>query len=134
MEISKEQQELFYKLSVFEQQIQQLQQQLQIIEQNINDLNSLNFGLDDIEVSVGNEMLAPLGKGIFVKSKILSKELTVDVGNKTFVKKSVPETKKIINEQTEKLESIKQDVTNKIQEVDKELTETIREAQKIGKA
>ena len=41
-----EQQEILFKLSMFEQQVQQLQQQLQAVEQGIVELNSLSLGLD----------------------------------------------------------------------------------------
>ena len=74
---------------MFEQQIQQLQQQLQLIEQGIIELDSLALGLNDLEGGSGKEILAPVGRGIFAKTKLVSEELTVDVGGKNFVKKSV---------------------------------------------
>ena len=39
-------QEILYKFSMFERQIQELQQQIEAVERGIVDLNSLNFGLD----------------------------------------------------------------------------------------
>jgi prefoldin alpha subunit len=136
-------QEFLYKLSVFEKQIEQLNQQLQLIEKSVIDLNSLNFGMDEIKGSVGKEILAQLGRGIFVKTKLISDELVVDVGEKNFVKKSVPETKKIINgeknfvkksvpetkkiikEQIEKLNQLKKELEDKIGEIDKEVAELV---------
>ena len=44
--MEKSQQELMMKLSMFEQQIQQLNQQLQALEEGIVEMNSLNFALD----------------------------------------------------------------------------------------
>ena len=81
------QQELMFKLSMFEQQIQQIQQQLQAVEQGVAELTSLNLGLEEIVGSEGKEIMAPIGRGIFVKAKLLSEELIVDVGGKNFVKK-----------------------------------------------
>ena len=118
-------QEFLYKLSIFEKQIEQLNQQLQLIEKSILDLNSLNFGLDEIKGSVGKEVLAQLGRGIFVKTKLISDELVVDVGEKNFVKKSIPETKKIIKEQIEKLNQLKKELEDKIEEIDKEVAELV---------
>lgn len=128
--MEKEQQELMFKLSVFEQQIQQLQQQSQAVEEAIKDLTSLSLGLDEIKGSKGKEILAPLGRGIFVKTKLLSEDLTVDVGGKNFVKKSVSETKKMIEDQMKKLEEVKGDLDKKLEEMSEELTKTIQEAQK----
>ena len=118
--MEEKQQELLFKLSVFEQQIRQLQQQINAIEQGILELESLNIGLDEIKNSEGKEIFAPIGRGIFVKSKILSDDLTVDVGGKNFVKKSVPETKEMIKKQVEKLEEIKKDLNNNLFEIGKE--------------
>ena len=124
------QQEFLYRLSVFEQHIKQLHQQLQLIEKNILDLNSLDFGIDEIKGSVGKEILGQLGRGIFVKANITSEELIVDVGNKNFVKKSISDTKKIIKEQIEKLHEIEKELKDKLEEINEEMTELVLEAQK----
>ncbi len=130
VEMNEAQQELMFKLSMFEQQIRALQQQLQAVEEGTIDLNTLNFGLDEISGSNGKEILAPMGRGIFVKAKLLSEDLLVDVGGKNLVKKNVEETKKLISEQMEKLDIIKEDLNNKLSEMENELTKTIQESQK----
>ncbi len=118
-------QEFLYKLGMFEKQIEQLNQQLQLVEKNMVDLDSLNFGMDDIRGSVGKDVLAQLGGGIFVKTKLISEELVVDVGNQNFVKKSIPETKKIIREQTEKLRTLKKELEDKLKEIDEEVKQLV---------
>jgi len=122
-------QELLFKLSMFEEQIKNLQQQLQAVEESITDMRSLNLGLDEIGKSAGKEVLAPLGRGIFVETKLISDSLTVDVGGRNFVKKSVPETKEIIDRQIGKLIEISEEINEKIEEINEELTQTIMEAQ-----
>ena len=94
--MDEKQQELIYQLSILQQQAQQIQEQLQLVEQNVSDLSSISNGLNELKGKKDSEMLAPLGRGIFVKAKILSEELTVDIGKKNFVKKSIPETQEII--------------------------------------
>ncbi len=126
--MKKENQELMIKLGMFEQQIQQLRQQLEAVEGSIIEITSLNYGLDELEGSAGKEILAPMGRGIFVKTKLLSDKLTVDVGGKNFVNKSIPETKKIIENQIKKLNEIKEDLNRNIEEINRELTKTIIEA------
>ena len=116
-------QELLYKLGMFERNMELLGQQSQLVEKNIIDLNSLNFDMDEIKNSVGKDVLAPLGRGIFVKTKLVSDEMIVDVGSKNFVKKSVPETKKIIKEQIEKLNQVKKELENEAEEIDKEMAD-----------
>ncbi len=124
-----EQQELIFKLSMFEQQIQQLQQQLQAIEQAIVEASSLNFGLDELKEAKDKEILAGLGKGIFIRSKISSKDLIVDIGGKNFTTKSIPETQELIKEQIQKLEEIKREIEEQLDKISEELTKTYMEAQ-----
>ena len=120
-----EQQELLFKLSVFEQQIRQLQQQIGSIDEGMVELESLFVGLDEIKNSEGKESFSPIGRGIFVKSKILSEDLLVDVGGRNFVKKSVSETQDVIKKQIEKLEEIRKDLNNNLFEIGKEAEKLI---------
>ncbi len=121
-------QELQFKFGMLEQQIMAIQQQLQAVEQALVDLTSLNLGLDEIKKD--KEILAPIGRGIFVNAKTLSEELTVDVGGKNYVKKSVPDTKKLIQEQIEKLEKVREELNGELERINGELTEVFMESQK----
>jgi len=132
--MEKEQQEIMFKLSMFEQQIQQLQQQLQAVEQGIVEMESLNIGLNELIGSIGKEILAPIGRGIFVKTKLVSEDLIVDIGEKKFVKKTIPETKKLIEEQIGKLKEVKGELEESLEKVSEELQEVMNEArEKEGK-
>jgi prefoldin alpha subunit len=117
-----EQQELIYKFSMYERQIREMQQQIEAIEKGIADLDVLNTGLEELKGSVGKEIYAQLGKGIFINAKINSENLNVDIGNGNFVKKSIPETQKLIGEQTKKLEMIKKELEQSLIEIEEELT------------
>lgn len=123
----KDQQEIMQRLGLYEQQLNQLRQQTQAVEEGVVELSSLNLGLDEVDGSDGEEILAPIGRGVFVPAKIVSKDLIVDVGNKTLVKKGIPETKKIIEEQISKLEALKKDLEKNIQEVQEEATTFLKE-------
>ena len=122
--------EINQRFRIFEREIAQIQEQLQAIEQATLDLSQINFGLDEIPKNKDSEILAPIGRGIFVKAKIISDELTVDVGEGTFVKKPIPETKKIILEQIEKLNNMKNDLENELEKINQEITNIMQEVQK----
>ena len=130
MEMEKSQQELMMKLSMFEQQIQHLNQQLQAVEEGIVEMNSLSLALDELKDKKGKEILSPLGRGIFTKTKLISENLIVDIGGKNFVKKSIPETKKIIGNQVKKLEEVKKDLESGVEKMNQELREMFQKAQK----
>ena len=129
MPSQKEQQELMFKLAIYEQQMKQLQEQFQAVEQAIAETSSLNAGLNELKEGKDKEIFALIGKGIFAKAKITSNDLIVDIGSKNFVKKSVAETQKIIKEQIQKLEQVKKELDNKLEELNHEAVKIITEAQ-----
>jgi prefoldin alpha subunit len=133
MEMNEEQQELFLKINNYEQQAQQIQQQLQAVEKAINELNNLNLGLDELVGKTNNEILAQVGKGIFVKAKLISEELIVDIGNRNFVKKDISGTKKILQKQLEKLKEIEVELNNNLETIEEEFTQILEEVQKYEK-
>ncbi|MBT4376335.1 prefoldin subunit alpha [archaeon] len=121
--------ELTQKFQMFEQQIMQLQQQLQAVEQAILEVSGINLALNELVGKTGEEIMAPVGKGIFVKAKLLSEEILMDVGSKNFVNKSIPETKKIIEEQSGKLVEMKGQLEGELDNINKEITGAMMQAQ-----
>ena len=63
--------ELNEKFRIYEQQIMQINEQLRVVEQAILDMNQISLGLDEIPKNKDSEILAPVGRGIFVKAKTL---------------------------------------------------------------
>lgn len=124
-----EQQELYFKFAMYEKQIREMQQQIEAVENGIVDLTSLNFAMDELVGNTGKEIYAPLGKGIFVKAKLISEELNVDIGNGNLVKKNIPDTKRLIEEQIKKLEGIKKELENNLEQLGKEINGMMEQTQ-----
>jgi prefoldin alpha subunit len=128
-----ENQEIVFQLSMLEQQLQQLQQQLQAVSRGITELESLNLGLDEIKGSNDKEIFAQVGRGIYVKAKIISEDLTVNIGNNNFVSKNVPETKELIIEQIKKLKDVETELEKNIETTNNEFMIVVQEYQKSEK-
>jgi len=126
-EDKQKQQEMIFKLSIFEQQIRQLQQQIHAVEQAIVDMNTLNFGLDELKGKKGEEIFAPIGRGIFARTKLISEDLTVDVGGGNLVKKNIEDTKGMIKEQIKKLEVARRELNDNLEKVGMELQRMMNE-------
>jgi len=128
--MKEKQQELMFKLQMFEQQAQQIQQQMQAVEQAVIDMTSLDFGLSELVSKEGKEIMAPVGRGIFVKAKLISEELVVDVGSKNFVTKTIPQTKELIKGQIDKLSEVQGELEKNLRQIGEEFNNMIMEAQK----
>ncbi len=129
-----ENQEIVFQLSMLEQQLQQLQQQLQAVDRGITELESLNLGLDEIRGSKDKEIFAQVGRGIYVKAKIISEDLTVNIGDNNFVSKNVPETKELIVEQIKKLKDVEAELEKNIETTNNEFMVVVQEYQKLEKS
>jgi len=121
MEMDEKQQEMMYQIQMFENQMQQLQQQLQMVEQGIGELDELSKGFDDLVGKKGEEILAQVGRGIFIKANLVSEDLIVDIGGKKFVNKSIPETKEMIDKQIKKLEDVREQLTASMNDLNAEV-------------
>jgi prefoldin alpha subunit len=121
--------ELNQKFMVYEQQIRQLQDQLNAVERAILDMSSIYEGLNDLKGKEDQEILAPMGRGIFVKAKLLSEKLTVEIGEGVFVDKSIDDTKELIKKQQEKMNKAQKDIESELEKVNQEITSTMREFQ-----
>ena len=122
-----ENQELIFKLGMLEQRIRSLEEQLRAVESAVVDMGSLIIGLD--EIKEGKEILSPIGRGIYVNSKVVSEKLKVDIGGRNFVSKNISETKEIIKNQIGKMEEIKKVLIESLNDAEREFNEII-EAEK----
>jgi prefoldin alpha subunit len=120
-------QEQIMRLQMIEQEANQINQQLEIIDSNLTEMQDLKASLDEIEKTETKEFLANLGKKIFIPVEIKDKKLIVEVGNKNFVKKTIPETKDIIESQLDKLGQLRTQMAERIQEIEGEMNGLIRE-------
>ncbi len=124
-----DQQELMMKFAMFEQEIKQLQEQQQAVEQGMQEIMAVNFGLDDLVGKKGKEILAPIGRGIYAKAELKSEDLLVDIGEKKFVSKSIPDAKKLIESQIKKLQDVKKQLDETLEEKSQEVQKMIEGVQ-----
>jgi prefoldin alpha subunit len=122
-------QEIMFKLQMFDQQIKQIQQQLGAIEQGIAEMITLDAGLDELVGKKGQEIFAPIGRGIFVKARLESENLNVDVGGGNIVQKNIPDTKEIIADQIQKLKEVQKELESNLEQIGGEFNKMIMEAQ-----
>jgi len=121
--------EYLLKLAMLEQEINRAEQQHQLIEQQILEMQNLYVGLEELDKSKEKQMWANLGKSIFIKTEILDKNLLVDVGNRTFVKKTIKETLKVAEEQIDRLLEAKNNILSNMREIQQQTEEVIIEAE-----
>ena len=86
------------EFQILNQQVQQLHEQIQVINNNIQELQILKNSLEELEsVRKDQEILIPLGQGIFTKGSISNPdELITNVGSNILIEKNLKDTKDTI--------------------------------------
>jgi len=124
------QQEYMMKMQMIQQEAAQLEEKLHTIDEQTLDLQSIKASIVDLEgKKKGDEILTNLGKGIFMKTKIEDKDLFVNVGKNTILKKDSKETVAIMDEQISKLITGKGEIMKRMEQLQMEMMQMIQEAQ-----
>ena len=122
-------QEEVLQVQSMEQEVNRLNEQLQLVEQNIAELTSLGESLGELEGG-SKEVLANIGKKIFIPVTITDDMLLVDIGKDIMVKKTIPQTKTIVTTQIEGLHEVKGHIAQRLGEIEKEMHRLIMKIQK----
>ena len=125
--------ELLIRLSMFEEQARELGERIRIIDNQIGEMENLNLSLVRMEKSRGKEMLAPLGRGIFLKTDVKDEKVFVNVGSKILVRKSLSEAADIVKGQIRELETARIHFMASLEQVNDSLSRLIEEANKEEK-
>ena len=123
--------EYLLRIAEFQQEAEKINGQINLVNNQILELESLALSIEKLDEGQ-EEILASLGKGIFVKSKPLEKELFVNIGCNVVLKKTAKETIEIINRQVLQLENLKTSLEERIESLDMQFQELVKEARKAG--
>ena len=123
-------QELFMRATILQQQSQEIEQNLQIIDNQISEMDAFSKNLSDLSDSNEKEILASIGKGVYIKANLENKDLFVDVGAGTIVKKTPGETREIIDSQIPKLREARIQLTAQLESFHAQFHELVQEIEK----
>lgn len=124
-----EKQEYLQRFSQLQQQSKQLQEQVEQVNQRIQEFETLKDSINKIRDSENNEMLAPVGRGIFFKSEKKEEKLFVNVGSNVMVKRKPDDAKKIVDKQIDNMNEIKQELTSQIESINSQFQKMMTEIQ-----
>ncbi|PIU75981.1 prefoldin subunit alpha [Candidatus Pacearchaeota archaeon CG06_land_8_20_14_3_00_35_12] len=107
------------EFSLLENQLKQIEQQIILLDQQISKQQNLMQTLDEFKKTGENsEIFLPFSDELFVKAKLLdNKNLLINVGGNTFVKKDIDGVKKTIQKQIDKLMSVRKELSLEIDKI-----------------
>ena len=98
--------ELLQMLREKHQEAEEIDEKIRIVEQNIAELEVFSNNLIFLNNNE-KEIIAPIGKGVYVKADMREMDFFIEVGAGILTKKTLEETKGVIESQVKKLGDIK---------------------------
>ncbi|MBS3073726.1 prefoldin subunit alpha [Candidatus Pacearchaeota archaeon] len=114
---SNDSERMMLEMNLLQNELAQLEQQMQFIEKYFQDIQNLEKSLEELKgAKKDQELFSPLGQEVFIKTKIVNpNEILVNVGEKVLVKKTIDETKEIIEEKTKRAIEIKNQIAGQME-------------------
>ncbi|MEM4253917.1 MAG: prefoldin subunit alpha [Candidatus Woesearchaeota archaeon] len=126
-------QQKYFELQLLDQQMKQVQKQVEAVERQVAEIEEVRKSLDELAASkVGSEMFVPISNGIFVKARLEdNKSLAVNVGGSTVVKKNIPSTKAMLEEQAVDMRKFQAEMVEQFEKMAERAAELQRELQEL---
>jgi prefoldin alpha subunit len=118
--------EKLIKMQIFEQEANQLEEQIKLIHQEVIGLTELKGELKNLEKMENNEIFAEVKKGIYVKGVLKKEKLLVEIGSKIFVPKSFSEVDEVIDKEIKKLHNANEEIAERIIQINSEINELVK--------
>lgn len=116
------------KIQSFYSEANALEERLMFIDEQLRELDSFKKQLGLLDNIQNNEILASVGKGIFMKSVIQKSEFFIDVGAGVVLPKTCSEIISTIEQQIGKLGEMRQQSLAYFLEINKELEALVQNA------
>ncbi len=126
-------QELFARAQIAYQQAQAHEERLGFINQQIQEMEEFNSGLKQLAHNKQGEILASLGKGVFVKTKRIEQDFFVDVGAQVFVKRNLSDIQMTLGEQINRLTELREEIKEELADLKQDLSEMMESVEPVQK-
>ena len=109
--------ELYIEMESCDKQIKAVQEQVQRLDQQVMELESLAEAIDELSLKkTGEEILVPISSGIFLAADIKdSKSLFVNVGSDVIVKRTMKQSADMVTGQQKEIESYREELSTQLQ-------------------
>ncbi|MEK6812764.1 MAG: prefoldin subunit alpha [Nanoarchaeota archaeon] len=130
--MKEEVQKKYLEFQLIQQQLEQLQQQHLLAQTQVTQLRVVKDALEEVQKTpLKNEVLAPLGAGVFVKTTLQENaKVLMNVGAKTAVSKPIGEARGIVEKQMTEVTAFEQDLQKAMMQFVARSQELQREMQK----
>ncbi|MFB0560706.1 MAG: prefoldin subunit alpha [Candidatus Lokiarchaeia archaeon] len=123
------------QLNAYEQQAQILQRRIELINASLQEIALSSESLDELKnIGDDNEVLMPLGSGIYVKAKIIEKEKAIfSLGAEIAAEKDITSAQLSLDQRSMALQNALQSTGQQLQQIVNTMNELNRTAQTLAR-
>ena len=134
-EKKQELQQKYMEMQMIDQQINQIKKQIELIDNQLQELTITQEALNSIsKTKPETEILVPLASGIFIKSQLVdNKEVIVNVGAGTTVKKTIPEAGELIKQQLTEITTFRKELEGTLAQLASKANQLQKALEEIAK-
>ncbi|MEM2133421.1 MAG: prefoldin subunit alpha [Candidatus Jordarchaeaceae archaeon] len=121
------------ELNAYEQQARILQRRIDLINASLQEIALTTESLDELKnVTEDNEVLMPLGSGVYVRAKIIDmKKVITTIGAEVAVDKDITGAQLSLDQRSMALQNALQTTGQQLQEIANKINELNRKAQAL---
>jgi prefoldin alpha subunit len=125
---------ILVELNAYEQQAQILQRRMELINASLQEIALTSESLDELKnIDEENEVLMPLGSGIYVKAKIIErKKVIYSIGADIVVDKDITGAQLSLDQRSMALQNALQTTGQQLQQMANKINELNRAAQALA--
>ncbi|MHA1605396.1 MAG: prefoldin subunit alpha [Candidatus Freyarchaeota archaeon] len=126
---------ILVELNAYEQQAQILQRRIDMINASLQEIALTSESLDELKnIDEENEVLMPLGSGIYVKARIIEKEKVIfTLGANTAAEKDITGAQLSLDQRSMALQNALQSTGQQLQQIANRMNELNRAAQALAR-
>jgi len=125
---------ILVELNAYEQQAQILQRRIDLINSSLQEIALTSESLDELKnVEEDNEVLMPLGSGVYVKAKIVErKKVIFSIGADIVADKDITAAQLSLDQRSSALQNALQSTGQQLQQMAGRMNELNRQAQALA--
>lgn len=102
-----------------------IEEKLGLVDQELAEMRKFEEAVTELDKTKEKEILASLGKGVYVKSEIKEDKLLIDVGRGVYVKKTTSQAKEIVEGQIKRLIEMRSGLVEQLSMLESEMREMV---------
>lgn len=123
--------DILMKATMLKQESEEVERGLEYVDEQISELEQFSEAVKALGDKNSEDILTPLGKGVYMKTKKEDAKLFIEVGAGVVLRKTTEETQEILSGQLKRLKAARLQLRGQLEGYATQFQELLRDVEKI---